>query len=50
VAAAAGWFSDRLAREAPLITPGVRRVGGVLLVVLGVWTVYNGVASGWVTL
>lgn len=50
VAAAAGWFSDRLAREAPLVTPAVRRAGGLLLVLLGVWTVYNAVAAGWITL
>ena len=50
VAAAAGWFSDRLAKEAPLLTSGVRRMAGVLLVVLGVWTVYNAMAAGWTTL
>jgi thiol:disulfide interchange protein DsbD len=49
VAGAAGWFSDRVARDAPLMTSGIRRVGGLMLVLLGSWTIYNAVTAGWIT-
>ena len=45
VAAAAGWFSDRVAREAPLVRGGVSRVAGVVLVALGIWTAYRAVVA-----
>jgi sulfite exporter TauE/SafE len=41
VAGAAGWFSDRIARESPTIRPAVMRLAGLLLVVLGVWSAYR---------
>jgi sulfite exporter TauE/SafE len=46
IAGAAGWFSDRIAKEAPLFTQGVRRVAGLMLVALGVWTAYRAVTAG----
>ena len=46
VAAAAGWFSERVAREAPLARHGVTRAAGALLVLLGAWTVYRAVVAG----
>jgi thiol:disulfide interchange protein DsbD len=49
VAGAAGWFSDRVARDAPLMTSGIRRVGGLMLVLLGIWTIYNALTAGWIT-
>jgi len=49
VAGAAGWFSDRVARDAPLMTSGIRRVGGLMLVLLGIWTIYNAATAGWIT-
>ena len=45
VAAAAGWFSDRIATEAPLVRGGVSRVAGVVLVALGVWTAYRAIVA-----
>jgi sulfite exporter TauE/SafE len=45
VAAAAGWFSERIAKEAPVMRSGVRRVAGLMLVVLGIWTAWNALAS-----
>jgi thiol:disulfide interchange protein DsbD len=48
VAAAAGWFSDRVSREAPLMTSGLRRMAGLMLVLLGIWTVYNAINAGWI--
>lgn len=45
VSAAAGWFSDRIAREAPAMRGGVRRLAGLMLVVLGGWTAWNAVSS-----
>ncbi len=41
VAAAAGWFSDRVARDAPFARAGMSRVAGVVLIALGLWTVYR---------
>lgn len=46
VAAAAGWFSERVARDAPLARHGVTRLAGVLLVLLGAWTVYRAAVAG----
>lgn len=45
VAAAAGWFSERIAREAPMMRSGVRRLAGLMLVALGIWTAWNAMAS-----
>lgn len=45
IAAMAGWFSDRIAKEAPTLTRGVQRVAGLMLVVLGVWTAYRAVVA-----
>jgi len=50
VAAAAGWFSDRIAREAPALRTGVRRVAGLMLVILGIWTAWNALTSTGVSL
>jgi thiol:disulfide interchange protein DsbD len=47
IAGAAGWFTDRVAKEAPLMTSGLRRVAGLLLIILGIWTAYRAyVADG----
>jgi cytochrome c-type biogenesis protein len=45
IAGMAGWFSDRIAREAPTLTRGVQRVAGLMLVLLGVWTAYRAVVA-----
>jgi sulfite exporter TauE/SafE len=45
IAAAAGWFSDRIAKEAPAMRFGVRRVAGVMLVLLGIWTAWNALTA-----
>jgi sulfite exporter TauE/SafE len=45
IAAAAGWFSDRVAKEAPAMRFGVRRVAGALLVLLGIWTAWNALSA-----
>lgn len=45
VAAAAGWFSDRIASEAPTMRGAVMRAGGLMLLVLGAWTVYNALTA-----
>jgi sulfite exporter TauE/SafE len=41
VAAAAGWFTDRIARDAPFARFGMSRVAGVVLIALGLWTVWR---------
>jgi sulfite exporter TauE/SafE len=46
IAAAAGWFSDRIAKEAPLMRISVRRFAGLMLVLLGIWTAYNALIGG----
>jgi sulfite exporter TauE/SafE len=45
VAGMAGWFSERIEREAPLLRPTVMRVAGLMLVVLGIWTAYRAIAA-----
>jgi cytochrome c-type biogenesis protein len=45
IAGAAGWFSDRIAKEAPAMRTGIRRVAGIMLVALGIWTAWNALAS-----
>ncbi|NIP33931.1 MAG: hypothetical protein GWN18_03225 [Thermoplasmata archaeon] len=45
IAAAAGWFSERIAMEAPAMRTGIRRVAGVMLVLLGIWTAWNALAA-----
>jgi sulfite exporter TauE/SafE len=45
IAGAAGWFSDRIAREAPVMRFGVRRVAGLMLVAIGIWTAYNALTA-----
>jgi cytochrome c-type biogenesis protein len=45
IAAAAGWFSDRIAKEAPVMRMGIRRVAGLMLVALGVWTAWNALTA-----
>ena len=49
IAAAAGWFSDRVAKEAPVMRIGVRRVAGLMLVALGIWTAWNAITAIGVT-
>ena len=49
VAGAAGWFSDRVARDSPLMTSGLRRFAGLMLVLLGTWTIYNALTGGSIT-
>ena len=49
IAAAAGWFSDRVALEAPVMRTGIRRVAGVMLVALGIWTSWNAINAIGVT-
>ncbi len=45
IAAAAGWFSERIAMEAPAMRTGIRRVAGVMLVLLGIWTAWNALTA-----
>ena len=45
IAAAAGWFSDRIALEAPAMRFGMRRAAGVMLVLLGIWTAWNALSA-----
>jgi sulfite exporter TauE/SafE len=46
IAGAAGWFSDRIASDSPLFKQGVRRVAGLMLVALGIWTAYRAITAG----
>ena len=50
IAGAAGWVSDRIAREAPVMRFGIRRVAGLMLVALGIWTAYNALTAVGLTL
>ncbi len=45
IAGFAGWFSERIAKEAPLLRPGVMRVAGLMLIVLGIWTAYRAIVA-----
>jgi sulfite exporter TauE/SafE len=45
IAGAAGWFSDRIAKEAPVMRFGIRRFAGLMLVVLGIWTSWNALTA-----